>query len=348
MAQRQVLRYNAARDASIVSGEIPALGPEDVLAASLCCSVSAGTELPFYRGNALLMNARIEDGLYVDAPGAITYPMQSDMPGYWYMGYANVATVKAVGAGVTGLKPGDVVFHQTPHMSHHVQSPDLCLKLPSDVDPHHAALLILVDIAFNAILDAKVKLMDNVVVIGLGTIGQLIAQVAKLAGATVWVSDLLDDRLALAERLGADRTVNPSRDGDLGQVVRDAMPGGADVVFEVSGNPAALTDAARAVRREGIVSIVSYYQQPPATVQMGREFHTNRIRFQSSSKGGILPELTHQYDRRRRLATSLELILSRLQIEPLISHRVPFAEYPDTLKMIDVNPSACQAVVITY
>jgi len=348
MAQRQVLRYDAARDASIVSGEMPTPGPDDIVAASICCSVSAGTELPFYRGNAVLMNARIEDGLYVDAPGAICFPMQSDKPDYWHMGYANVARIGAVGGAVEGFKPGDIVFHQAPHMSHHVQSPDLCLKLPGDVDPHHAALLILVDVAFNAILDAKVKLMDNVVVIGLGTIGLLIAQLAKLSGATVWVSDLLDVRLALAEQLGADRTVNPSRDGDLGQLVRNAMPGGADVVFEVSGNPAALTDATRVVRKEGVVSIVSYYQQPPAALQMGREFHSNRIRFQSSSKGGILPELTHQYDRPRRSATSLELIRSRLQIEPLISHRVPFAEYPGALKTIDANPSACQAVVITY
>jgi threonine 3-dehydrogenase len=84
---------------------------------------------------------------------------------------------------------------------------------------------------------------EDVLVAGAGPIGIMSAMVARHAGARfVVVTDLSDERLALASRLGATRTVNVSR-STVADAQRDlGMTEGFDVGLEMSGSPAALRD----------------------------------------------------------------------------------------------------------
>jgi threonine dehydrogenase-like Zn-dependent dehydrogenase len=96
----------------------------------------------------------------------------------------------------------------------------------------------------------------NVLVVGGGPIGLLIAAVAKYRqAATVMVTDVHERPLALAAAVGADATVAAA------DLAREPGRIGADIAFECSGSPPGLATAIRAARRGGTVVVVG---QPPA------------------------------------------------------------------------------------
>jgi len=208
----KVLRYPVAGKAEIVEVPTPKPAGDQVLCKSLYCNISAGTEMGFYRGTAPQMNYGIEPGwFFVEKPGNITYPMQSDGEGVWWMGYANVSEVLESGPEVKNLKPGDVVFSQVAHKTHQLIPEGTASKLPEGTNPEHAALTALIEIAFNGILDAGIRLMDNVAVFGLGTLGQLLVQMAKRSGAKVFAVDGLKNRMDLAGKMGADHVIDHTK-----------------------------------------------------------------------------------------------------------------------------------------
>lgn len=343
----KALQYSAPRNAQIVEVKTPKAYGRNSVAKTLVTSVSAGTEMGFYRGTAPQMNTRIEDNwLFENHRDAITYPMISSNPGVWWMGYAAVAEIVEPGPDETTLKAGDLVFVQAGHKDTTVS--DSFLALPKGTNPDHAAFLALINIAYNAMLDARVKLLDHVVIFGMGVLGQLLLQMCKLSGAKVTAVDYIDSRLSLARDLGAWKCFNPLKDGDVGKTIQSLTNGrGADVVIEASGNIAALPHAIRCAGFNGTVTVLSFYQGGAEPLELGKEFHHKRITLRSSQILGINPDLAIRYDADRRMAEAVEL-LSLLNLEPLVSHRVSFEELPNALAMIDKAPSSCNAVIVRY
>jgi threonine dehydrogenase-like Zn-dependent dehydrogenase len=343
----RALRYEAPRKASIVSTSQPNASGRTSIARTLATSVSAGTEMGFYRGTApQFSSVSGKHGLYEPKDNAVTYPMQSDGPGVWWMGYSAVGEINEVGPDETQLKVGDKVWCQTGHKTY--MASDNFLKLPDDVNVENATFLALLSITFNGMLDAGVKLLDDVVILGMGTLGQMLLQMSKLSGANVIAVDNLDSRLDLAEQTGADITFNPQKQGDLGQFVQEHTQGrGADVVIEVSGNVKALSDAIRCTSLDGTVTVLSFYQGGADSLVLGQEFHHKRIRLRSSQINHIDPALSNLYNNPRRLDQAVAL-LNQLDLQPLISHRVNFDDLPEALAMIDQNPSQCQSVLVSY
>ena len=343
----KTLMYSAPRAAQIVEVESPHASGRTSVAQTLVTNVSAGTEMGFYRGTAPQMNSKCgADGLFQSHPGALVYPMRSSDPGVWWMGYAAVGKVVECGPEEKCLKVGDLVYQQSGHKDR--MASDNFFLLPPGTNPDHAAFLALINIAYNGMLDARVKMLDEVVIFGMGVLGQLLVQMCKLSGARVTAVDYVDSRLSSAKEQGADVIFNPSKDGDIGAAVQAATAGrGADVVIEVSGNIKALPDAIRTAGPDGKVIVLSFYQGGAEPLELGKEFHHKRITLRSSQIGGINPEMGTHYTADRRMADSIKL-LSLLNIDPLISHRVPFAELPSALGMIDKDPASCSGVLVHY
>jgi L-idonate 5-dehydrogenase len=96
----------------------------------------------------------------------------------------------------------------------------------------------------------------RVLITGAGPIGMLTLLAARHAGAgEVVITDVAEAPLALARRLGADRAVNVAADKDA-MASYEADKGTFDVMFEASGNPAALRQGIAAVRPRGIVVLI--------------------------------------------------------------------------------------------
>jgi len=132
-----------------------------------------------------------------------------------------------------------------------------CLhKIPHSLPMHLAALSEPFSIGFHATARGSVCAADQVVIIGAGTIGLTILAAAKQKGARVLINDILDFRLDIARRIGADKVVDSKKD-DLKEIVKDWTNGlGASVVIEAVGAPQIIESTIDLVADAGRVVIV--------------------------------------------------------------------------------------------
>ncbi|MDH3668963.1 MAG: alcohol dehydrogenase catalytic domain-containing protein [Paracoccaceae bacterium] len=135
-------------------------------------------------------------------------------------------------------------------------------ELPDDLRMDHAALIEPVAVACHDVRLSGLRHGEDVVVIGGGPIGILVAMVARDAGGRVLISEVNPHRLAIAGKLGFD-TVNPV-EADLTALVNQRTGDkGADVVFEVSGTqPGVDAMTAVAATRARIVMVAIHAKKP--------------------------------------------------------------------------------------
>jgi len=127
-------------------------------------------------------------------------------------------------------------------------------EIPPNLTYEEAAVTEPLACVLHGIEKANVKLGDTVAIIGAGPIGLLHLQTAKKMGAEkVVISDLVDERLQVAQELGADETVNTKREDPIEKIKRCTDGYGADVVIEAIGLPATWEQALRMVREGGTV-----------------------------------------------------------------------------------------------
>ena len=137
----------------------------------------------------------------------------------------------------------------------------IVVPLPDGLDLRHAALAEPLAVAVHDVRRSRLAAGETAVVIGGGPIGQLIALVARAAGAHVILAEPDAERRSFAQRHGA--TVVDPIEGDLAAAVDAATAGaGADVVFEVAGTRGTALDATRHARTRGRVVFVAIHPEP--------------------------------------------------------------------------------------
>ena len=125
--------------------------------------------------------------------------------------------------------------------------------LSSDMAPEASAFVEPLSCAIHGIDRANIRAGDVVAIIGGGTIGLLMLQLAKNAGASaVLVVEPLPEKRALAERLGAVAVIDPAR-GKVREDILDRAPEGPDVVIECVGKTETMQEAVKLARRGGTV-----------------------------------------------------------------------------------------------
>lgn len=183
------------------------------------------------------------------------------------LGHEFSGVVDEVGQGVTTLKKGDRVagvplvpcmkcpdcqkgnYSLCKHYSfigsrefgsfaEYVSVPEKnAVKFGDDVTFEKGALFEPATVALHGLRRVDYKGGKNVAILGGGTIGMMTAQWAKIFGAkSVTVFDILDERLELAKRLGADYGVNSGKEGFMDQVNEITGGRGFDYVYETAGN----------------------------------------------------------------------------------------------------------------
>ncbi len=345
------LQLTAPRTLALVPYEDRPLQPNEIRAQALYSGISHGTELNLYRGTSPFHDKRFDPDLRLFVPSADkpSYPMR--------LGYEWVGRVIAVGEEVTAFQPGDLVHLPFPHRETHTFPADghtslgPIRPLPRDFPPERGVVLALAGVALQAIHDAHIKVGDRVAVFGLGAIGLLTVQLARLNGAS-WIDavDPLPTRRRLAERLGADRTLDPTA-CDVGSAIKTASPQrGADVAIEVSGHYQALHEAIRSVRMAGTVVAAGYYQGGGAALRLGEEWHHNRITMISSMGVWGCPHRDYPaWDRGRVHQTVVELVAAgRLRVDELITHRFPFERAAEAYALIDQRPEEAVKAILVY
>ncbi|MBZ5960789.1 2,3-butanediol dehydrogenase [Leuconostoc gelidum subsp. gasicomitatum] len=205
------------------------------------------------------------------------------------MGHEFSGVIEKIGADVTQYKVGDhVSINPTITKGHvpddvdvydgysfiglstdggftsHVNVPeDSLYRLPEDFSMKLAATIEPTAVAVQAVKEGGLRFGEKVVIFGAGPIGVLVAAAAKAAGATKIVAvDLSEVRLNKALEMGATDIINPSQVDDTVAAIKNIIPGGADVSFEVAGVQPTFEQAIDATRPRGTMVIVSIFARP--------------------------------------------------------------------------------------
>lgn len=349
MAKR--LQLLDARQLEHVEIEEKPLAANEVRAEAILSGISHGTEMNLYRGTSPFRDRHFDTELRLFREG------RAETDYINYLGYEWVGRIIEVGSDVTHLKVGDLVHMPLGHSEQHTFVPfdwpsrGRIEALPSGMDAEQAIFLALAGVALQTIHDARIKTGDRVAVFGMGAIGLLTVQLAKINGAS-WVDavDLYPIRRQQAEAFGADATHDPNA-GDVAYAIKSASHHhGADVAIEVSGHYAALHEAMRSVRKAGTVVAAGYYQGGGTALRLGEEWHHNRITMISSMAVWDCPHRDYPLWNRERIhATVSDLMKAgRLQTDGLISQRIPFSDASKAYELIDNAPEETIKVVLTY
>lgn len=128
-------------------------------------------------------------------------------------------------------------------------------QVPSGVDPLDAAPLTCAGVTtYKAVKVSGARSSDLVAIYGIGGLGHMALQYARIAGASVAAVDVVDSKIALARELGAEHVVNSAVEDPV-EVIQSL--GGADVAIAVAVSPAAFEQAYRSLKPGGILVFVA-------------------------------------------------------------------------------------------
>lgn len=212
------------------------------------------------------------------------WPVKPKLP--FIPGHEGVGIVEMVGPGVTEVKEGDRVA--IPWLGYACGTCEYCVsgwetlcekqlntgysvdgsyaeyarafaryvgKVPAYVNPLEAAPLTCAGVTtYKAVKMSGARPTDLVAIFGIGGLGHLALQYAKIAGATVVAVDLVDEKLDLAKKLGADYTINAKAEDPVEAIKK---LGGADAAISVAVSPRAFEQAFHALRRGGTLVFVA-------------------------------------------------------------------------------------------
>jgi predicted dehydrogenase/threonine dehydrogenase-like Zn-dependent dehydrogenase len=255
------------------------------------------------------------------------------------LGYCNVGTVLAVGEGITDLHIGDRVSSNGPHAELVCVPRNLVAHVPDGVSDDEAVFTVIGAIGLQGIRLLLPTLGETIVVVGLGLIGLLTAELLRLNGCRVIGLDVDETKLELARQRGLI-ALNPTSITDSVKAVLALTNNvGADgVLITASARTAELvSQAARMSRKRGRIIVVGV-----VGLNLNRtEFYEKELSFQVSCSYGpgryddVYEQQGHDYPlpfvrwtENRNFQTILQLIASgQLNVKPLITEVVPFADY---------------------
>ena len=177
------------------------------------------------------------------------------------LGYSSSGIVSEVGKNITDIAVGDRVACAGAGYANHAEiisvPRNLVCKIPDNVDFDEAAFTTLGAIAMQGIRRAQAQFGDNVVVIGLGLLGQIACQILKAAGAHVIGIDIMKERVELAKELGADICFVGGKDA-VGKVMKYTDGIGADsvIIYAATSSSEPVKQAMQMARKKGRVVVV--------------------------------------------------------------------------------------------
>jgi predicted dehydrogenase/threonine dehydrogenase-like Zn-dependent dehydrogenase len=337
----------------------PALRPEGILVRVRRSLISLGTERavidlaskgPLGKAKARpdlarkVINKARQEG-YWNTYQVVKNLISSPIP----LGYSSAGEVIAVGAEAAEFRVGDRVACAGLNYANHAEvnyvPRNLAVKIPEGLSYDAACFVTLGAIAMQGVRLAEIELGEKVVVLGLGLVGQIAAQLARCAGATVLATDLDAAKAELAASLGAHQSVS---DPKLlaGSVAQLTAGQGADAVLicaaTKSDDPVRL--AAEIARLKGRVVVVgdvgmhlerrAFFEKEIKLV-VSRSYGPGRYDPAYEIHGQDYPLPYVRWTEGRNMLSFLELAARNgVDVTPLITHRFPIGEAETAYKLV--------------
>jgi len=325
---------------------------------TLYTGFSAGTELTFVKNTNPYFHSRFDAkrGVFLENEPDLRYPVP-------FLGYMEVARVTESRAD--GFANGDIVATTYAHKSGHTADPfhDLLIPLPADIDPVLGVLVAQMGpIAANGILHADADALGtnvpylgagiagrSVLVFGAGTVGLMTALFAqKLGASNVIIADPSSFRRDKAEAMGLTAmTEEQAWQHAKARWHNGGQERGADFVFQTRAHSQSLNMALKALRPQGTVIDLAFYQGGADGLRLGEEFHHNGLNIRCAQINRVPRGLSALWDRRRLAEETVNLLKSHGAVirEHMITHIVPFDGGPAFIAdLVENRPDFLQIV----
>ena len=261
-------------------------------------------------------------------------------------GYACVGVVRETGAQVDSSWLDRRVFAFQPHTSHFIATTDSLFPIPSSLSPDTACFLPNMETAINLVQDGAPIFGERVLVLGQGIVGLLTASLLREFPLDALVTADCYPLRCNSSPVTAQFAFDPHAPGFRNEAAR-LLKQGADLTFELSGNPTALNDAIALTGFSGRIVVGSWYGEKQVEVNLGGTFHRSRIKLISSQVSTIAPELEGRWDKARRFEAAWKA-LERIQPEKWITHRFPIDEAVEAYRLLNESPQETIQILFTY
>jgi len=255
------------------------------------------------------------------------------------LGYCNVGRVVKVGKGVTDFKVGDRVASNGSHAEYVAVPQNLVAHIPDEVSDEEATFTVIGSIGLQGIRLLNPTLGETIVVVGLGLIGLITAELLQANGCEVIGIDLDETKLKIAAAKGIT-TVNPKEGADVVKFVMNETSGvGADgVVITASAKTNdIIAQAAQMSRKRGRVILVGViglnlsradFYEKELNFQVSCSYGPGRYDDGYEQKGQDYPIGFVRWTEKRNFETILNaLARKQIDVQSLITEEIPLAEY---------------------
>ncbi len=336
--KKRSLYFTGPEELEIREEKVEPIGKNEVLVETEISSISSGTEVLFYK-NQVGQDNLIDEEIEVLKKN-FEYPFK--------YGYSCVGRITRLGNEVPEKWSDRLVFSFNPHESRFVKSLDKVIPVPEGISKEDASFLPTVETATNLLLDGRPIIGEDVVVIGQGPIGLLTTRLLRDMPLRRVISlDKYQKRRELSEDLGADLSLKADVSPEDLSEKAGTDEFGADIVYELSGDPNGLEKAVRLVRREGRIVVGSWYGDKSSGTKLGTDFHRKGVKIISSQVSSISSRLSGRWEKSRRTKLAWNRI-KKINPERLITHRFPLEEAKDAYHAIDQNKDEVIQVVFEY
>ena len=268
--ERDIVKQVLVKKGQVMVSEVPApvVSDNGVLVKVLYSCISAGTEITGVQesGKSLVKKAmeqpeKIKKALNIFKKEGIdsiltkVYEMESPKP----TGYSAAGIIMGLGKNVQDLKIGDRAACAGASHANHAEYIDvprnLVMKMPNNLSMEWGSTVALGGIAMQAVRRADLRLGETAVIIGLGILGQLSAQMLKTSGCSVIGIDIDERRLNIAKEAGCDYVINSAKCNAAAEVEKITQGYGADTVIITASSSSneILSQAFKMCRRKGKV-----------------------------------------------------------------------------------------------
>lgn len=255
------------------------------------------------------------------------------------LGYCNAGTVIVVGEGIHDIKVGDRVVSNGPHAEFVAVPRNLVAPIPDMVSDEEAAFTPLAAIGLQGIRLLEPTLGETVVVFGLGLVGLLAAELLLASGCRVIGLDMDAEKLRLAASMGMDTLLVTANADPVAQVLGLNHGTGVDgvLITASSKDDALVSQAARMSRKRGRIILVgvtglhlnrSEFYEKELSFQVSCSYGPGRYDPEYEQKGLDYPlPFVRWTENRNFQAVLFHMARGTLDVKPLISERVPLAEF---------------------
>ncbi|WBB61727.1 bi-domain-containing oxidoreductase [Streptomyces sp. WMMC500] len=371
---KQVVQNYRSGELALLDVPVPGCKPGGVLVRSANSLISTGTELMKVSeaGMSMLGKARsrpdqvakVVQSVAANGVPATYRKVMGKLDSYTPLGYSLCGVVEQVGTGVDDVAVGDLVACAGNEHALHAEvnwvPKNLYARVPDGLAAPHAAFGTVGSIALHGVRRGEPQLGDVALVVGLGLIGQLVAQLLAASGVRVVGADPDPVRRDLAARLSGAACGDPA-DAGLAATVAELTGGhGVDQVYLAAGGgsnqPVEL--AARLSRDRGRVVDIgkcrldlpwNAYYEKELDVRFSRSYGPGRYDPAYELEGRDYPIGYVRWTERRNLACFLDLLArGRVDVAPLASHTADFDDAVETYRRLRDGDLKAVAVLFRY